>query len=287
MTKFDIHSNDNSLFVTGQCNNRCLMCCQPPVSENDIEHIMRENLDMLKNSPLGLSDIGITGGEPTLLKDKLFFLIKKITDRYPEATIHILTNGREFRKGQFTVCFSQYPQILFGIPLHSDISTEHDYVTQVEGSYYETMRGLYQLAAINAKIELRIVITRQNYQRLFNMSDFIWKNLPFVSYISFMGLEDTGYAIKNEKKIWIDPILYKQELEKAVLNLNDWHMNVSIFNIPLCLLPNSLHIFARKSISDWKVKYLEVCTKCNKRIDCCGLFATSKRQSDYISPIIF
>ena len=33
----DINSNDNVLFITSQCNNRCLMCCQPPNNNDDLE----------------------------------------------------------------------------------------------------------------------------------------------------------------------------------------------------------------------------------------------------------
>lgn len=277
--KFDINSNDNALFVTSQCNNRCLMCAQPPLLVDDVDELMENNLRLLENAPCGLTDIGITGGEPTLLGEKLLFLVRRISQRYPQAIIHILTNGRVFEKGEFVYPFSQYPQILFGIPLHSDVPMEHDKITQVPGSYYETMKGLYQLASIDAAIELRVVITKQNYRRLFCMSEFIWKNLPFVSQISFMGLEDTGYAVKNREEIWIDPSSYQAELEKAVLNLHGWEMNVAVFNIPLCLLPGSLHPFAKKSISDWKVGFLEDCKTCRKRSDCCGLFRTSQKQS--------
>lgn len=124
-----------------------------------------------------------------------------------------------------------------------------------------------------------------NYQRLPQLSEFIWKNLPFVAYISFMGLEDTGYSIKNHNKVWIDPIDYQKELEKAVVNLAEWKLDVSIFNIPICLLKPSLYKFAKKSISDWKVCYIDACSKCSKKHECCGLFSTSKIQSPSIKPI--
>lgn len=282
--QFDINSNDNTLFVTSRCNNQCLMCAQPPHFIDDIDELMDRNLKILKEAPDGLTDIGITGGEPTLLKEKLLFLVQKITDRFPNANIHILTNGRAFQSAVFTSSFASFPQILFGIPLHSDIPTEHDLITQVKNSYYQTMRGFYQLASINARIELRVVINKLNYMRLPYMADFIWRNLPFVSYISLMGLEDVGYARKNREQVWIDPIMYSQDLEKAVFGLHEWNMNVSIFNIPLCLLPQSLHSFARRSISDWKVKYLDCCDQCSKKTKCCGLFATSEKQSPHITP---
>lgn len=89
-----------------------------------------------------------------------------------------------------------YSNLLLGIPIHSDYSGDHDYITQVQGSYSETLKGLYNLATVKIPIELRVVINKINYLRLPQISNFIYKNLPFVDYISFMGLEDTGYSVK-------------------------------------------------------------------------------------------
>lgn len=277
-TNLDINSNDNSLFVTAQCNNRCLMCSQPPLNRNDIDALFEKNLMILNVAPIGLKDIGITGGEPTLLGEKLFELIEKINRKLPDTQIHILSNGRAFVEREYAKELARVGdnKLLIGIPLHSDYSYDHDQITQVKQSYVETMKGLYNLAEFGVKIELRIVITKINNNRLYPLSNFIYKNLPFVNYISFMGLEDTGYTIKNREKIWVEPQDYQDQLEKAVLNLATWGMNVSVFNLPHCCLPKSLHEFARKSISDWKVKYLSGCEKCIMKNDCCGLFATSK-----------
>lgn len=278
-TELDIHSNDNSLFVTAQCNNRCLMCSQPPLKRNDIDELFERNLRIIESAPEGLKDIGITGGEPTLLGERLFELIKIIQAKYPEALIHILSNGRAFQNKRFTkqLADTGNGKLLLGIPLHSNYIHDHDYIAQADGSYNETMKGLYNLGEFYIDIELRIVIHKINYQRLPQLSDFIYKNLPFVRYISFMGLEDTGYTIKNHNKIWIEPQYYKIQLEKAVLNLATWGLNVSVFNLPHCCMPETLHEFAKKSISDWKVKYMPCCDECKEKSNCCGLFATSKK----------
>jgi His-Xaa-Ser system radical SAM maturase HxsC len=279
-TYLDINSNDNSLFVTTQCNNRCLMCSQPPLNTNDIDELLERNFAILDSAPVELRDIGITGGEPTLLGKKLFVLIERIKDKLPDSQIHLLSNGRGFAKREFAKEIAQIAEnkILIGIPLHSDFSRDHDLITQVEGSFIETMKGLYNLAEFGVQIELRIVINKINFSRLYPLSNFIYKNLPFVSYISFMGLEDTGYAVKNFDRVWIDPSNFQIQLEKAVLNLATWGMNVSVFNLPHCCLPESLYEFARKSISDWKVKYLSGCENCTMKAECCGLFATSKNK---------
>lgn len=283
----DLNSNDNALFVTSQCNNRCIMCCQPPLQRNDLDGYFRKNIALIDSAPKELKSLAITGGEPTLLGDRLFDLIRHIRTMLPDTEIHLLTNGRAFAHKEYAKklfdCGTE--KLLLGIPLHSDYAGDHDAVTQMRCSYDETMLGLYNLARYDFGIELRIVITKINYDRLPKLPNFIYRNLPFVEYISLMGLEYTGYTIKNRDAVWIDPVDYQTELSQAVLGLDDWRMDVSIFNLPLCVLPEIVWPFARKSISDWKNKYLPICDDCSVKERCCGLFATSQVQSRGIRPV--
>jgi His-Xaa-Ser system radical SAM maturase HxsC len=275
--KLDIYSNDNTLFVTSRCDNRCLMCCQPPKEDNDIEYFYKKNMELINTAPKELGDIGITGGEPTLLNERFFELLQYINIVLPDTYIHVLSNGRRFADLLYCSGFYKinHKNLLVGIPLHSDFSGDHDITTQVKNSFNETMIGLYNLGRLNIPIELRIVINKLNFKRLPKMSGFIYKNLPFVRCVSFMGMETTGWAIENKEKVWVDPLEYKTDLEEAVLYLSATGIKASVFNIPHCLLPASLFSYATKSISDWKVKYLEECKECMYKIDCCGLFNTS------------
>ncbi len=283
----DINSNDNALFITSQCNNRCIMCCQPPLQRNDLGGYFKKNMALIDSAPQELRSLGITGGEPTLLGDRLFELIRQIRTKLPDTEIHLLTNGRAFADKDYARKLAECgtEKILIGIPLHSDYAGDHDTITQIKNSFEETMLGLYHLGRYDFGIELRVVVTRMNYRRLPKLSNFIYRNLPFVEYISLMGLEYTGYTIKNRDAVWIDPLDYSMELTQAVLDLDDWCMDVSIFNLPHCVLPKILWPYARRSISDWKTKYMDICQECIERSECCGLFATSKMQSRGIKAI--
>lgn len=277
---FDISSNDNTLFVTEQCNNRCLMCCQPPQMADDIDTLFQENLGRIKAAPKNLPIIGITGGEPSLLADRLVTLLKTIRQELPDTDIHILSNGRHFSDMDYArrVVEAGEGRLVIGIPLHSDYEGDHDRIAGARGAYTETMLGLYNLAVSGACIELRVVMNRMNYHRFPAMAEFIQKNLSFVAWTAFMGMERTGYAAKRGNKIWIEPKDYITELGKAVHYLDDWRHEVAIYNIPLCLLPSNLHAFARKSISDWKNYYPVLCEKCSVKDNCCGLFTTSTQR---------
>ena len=275
--RFDINSNDNTLFVTEQCNNHCLMCCQPPKQIEDIESLFKENIHIVRTAPKELKVIGISGGEPTLLGDRLFDLIEEIRLQLPDTDIHLLSNGRAFSNPAYTHKLREVAgdHICIGVPFHSDYPGDHDLIAGARGAYTETILGLYTLASENISIELRVVINRLNYSRLPIMSEFINKNIPFVEWVAFMGMEKTGLAVRNNNKIWIEPQEYIPQLIEAVKRLYDWDIDTAIYNIPLCLLPQDYHIFAKQSISDWKVNYLPICKDCVLRNNCCGSFATS------------
>lgn len=275
---WNINSNDNTLFVTAQCNNRCVMCCQPPIKRDDIDELYNRNIELIHTAPKGIKVVGISGGEPTLLGDKLFGLTSEIAKYLPEADIHILSNGRKFSDINYARHLKESTScpVLAGIPIHSDYYKDHDEITSVKGSFEETVYGLYNLNAVGIDIELRVLINAQNYFRLPQISDFIFKNLPFVKFVAFMGMEYTGWAIKNKDSLFISPEHYQEELKDAVLNLDGFGIDVSFYNIPLCLLDEGIRGFACRSISDWKTSYSEVCTDCSRKSECCGLFATSK-----------
>lgn len=283
----DILSNDNTLFCTELCNNRCIMCCQPPSKEDDIEALYADNIKRVHNAPKDLPIIGITGGEPTLLGKRLVDLISEIRKCLPDTEIHLLSNGRAFKDIIFVkkILAVGENKIIFGIPLHSDNKYDHDKIAGSKGAFEETITGLYNLASKNACIELRIVMNLLNYKRLYSIGEFIHKNIPFVTWVAYMGMEYTGHAIKHANSIWIEPTDYQENLYKAVKDLDIWGYEVCIYNIPLCLLPKELYTFAQQSISDWKNEFQDCCQDCSLKEKCCGSFATSIKPYIGLHPI--
>ena len=91
-----------------------------------------------------------------------------------------------------------------------------------------------------------------------------------------MGLENTGFAIANADELWIDPIDYKELLAEAVNTLASAGTRVSVYNIPLCLLPRSIWPYAVQSISDWKNDYVDECQTCVEKKRCSGFFTTGR-----------
>jgi His-Xaa-Ser system radical SAM maturase HxsC len=287
-TLFRAGSEHNTLFTTDQCNSNCLMCSQPPKEVDDIEHYFQLNQKLLKLIPADTDILGVTGGEPTLLGDRFFQLIQAAKDDLPQTRLHILTNGRAFAWKDWTRHFQaiDYSNVILGIPLYSDLAPSHDYIVQAHQAFNQTILGLHNLARLQVRIEIRIVLHKLSIERLPQLARFIYRNLPFVEHIAFMGLEYTGYTPHNDTLLWIEPADYMVQLQDAVTYLDDMGLTVSIYNLPLCLLPAALWPFARKSISDWKQAYVPACSACQLLDECGGVFATSKKLSQQIKPFL-
>jgi His-Xaa-Ser system radical SAM maturase HxsC len=270
-------SKNNSIFATVRCNSNCLMCSQPPLVSKDkgIVEEHRRLVDLIKEAP---ETLGITGGEPTLLKDGLVNIVARLKDRLPDTHIHMLTNGRLYAYEPFVQKLAAvgHPYFVSAIPLYSDIASEHDYIVQARGAFDQTVMGLYHAAKHGLRLEIRVVLHKQTLPRLHKLAEFIYRNLPFVDHIALMGLENMGYVKKNWELLWVDPLDYGDTLERAVKYLAYRRLSVSIYNLQLCVLPSSLWGFARQSISDYKNIYLEECDPCDVRNECGGLFKSSE-----------
>jgi His-Xaa-Ser system radical SAM maturase HxsC len=267
-------SDHNVVFATQRCNSNCLMCSQPPRDRDDTDALLQRNLELIRLIESPPARLVITGGEPTLLGERLFTLVTALRDKFPKTYLHMLTNGRIFAWPTYTAGLAAvgHPDFMLGIPLYSDDSTIHDYVVQARGAFDQTVLGLQQLARYGLRVEIRVVLHALTIPRLVELADYIYRNLTFAEHVALMGLENIGYAPRNMDKLWIDPADYQDQLELAVEILSTRGMHVSIYNHQLCVLRRSLWKFACKSISDWKNVYLDECGRCGVRDQCGGFF---------------
>ena len=279
-------SPTNPLLLTEMCDCRCLMCPQPPKAhDKTLTERSKRILNLVKIEKS--QTICLTGGEPTLLKEDFFDILELINKKHPKSIVMMLTNGKSFANFEFTKRFvSVRPKdFLTCVSMHSDIDEVHDRIVGVKDSFYKTAMGLQNLARFREKIEIRVVVNRINAHRLESIAAFIQRNFPFITHCTFMGMEIIGLACDNYETVWIDPYEYREEISRAVSVLSRADMNVSIYNVPLCLTEKKSWSFARQSISGWKNDYLPICEGCSVKTQCCGIFTTSGlHQSPYIFP---
>ena len=230
----------------------------------------------------------MSGGEPTLLGANFLQIVDTSKRLLPQTALHVLTNGRLFTDQQFANDLGaiEHPDLMLGIPVYSDIDEDHDYVVQAKGAYDETIQGLYHLAEAGVRIEIRVVVHALTYERLPQLAEFIYRNLPFASHVALMGLEMFGFVPQNLSVLWVDPVSYREQLAEAVRALSYRGMTVSVYNHQLCTVPEEVWPFTRKSISDWKNVYLDACEPCGVKDLCGGFFqSATKVHSAQIAPL--
>ena len=273
---YEINSNHNALMATERCNHRCIMCPQPPILQEKDKTPF--NMKLISLFAKSTQEIGITGGEPTLIGDNLFTLISHIKKELPKTAISILSNGVKFADKEYAMKLAKckHQDLQIDIPLFSDIAEEHNRIVGAK-TFYKTVQGLYNLALFHQRIGIRIVIHKQTYKRLPQFADFIYHNFPFVAQVAFMQMETTGLAKENFEELWIDPYDYNRELREAVLLLADRGMKPYIYNAQLCVLPDEIRCYAQQSISDWKDIYIPECEGCALKGQCAGFFESNRQ----------
>ena len=83
----------------------------------------------------------------------------------------------------------------------------------------------------------------------------------------------------------MEPLVFSDFLQEAVKMLDYRSLRVSVYNLPLCLMPENIWEYSRQSISEWKQEYIESCEMCTKKKECAGFFTTSSCIPDGVSAI--
>ena len=284
---FRKQSNQNSILLTERCNHYCLMCSQPPKT-NDDSWIMEEVKELVRLIPDDTLELGFTGGEPTLYGDEFIDLLSLCKSYLPRTAIHVLSNGRSFNDFSYAKKYAalDHPDLMIGIPIYSDDPVCHNFIVQSDNAFSETIKGILNLKALGQRVEIRVVLQRYSVERLEAIANFIARNLLFVDHVALMGLEIMGFTRSNLDELWVDQFDYKDKLSNAVNLLTSYGMNVSVYNHQRCLVNDDVMHSYRKSISDWKNEYRDDCKGCAKMGECGGFFTSQieHKVSKHIKP---
>jgi His-Xaa-Ser system radical SAM maturase HxsC len=283
------NSRHNAIFLTSECNCRCLLCPQPPCRDDvDWSQVWLDAIPLLDPAT---KELGITGGEPTVRPRGLLSVMTSCRGHLPQTALHVLSNGRMFTYTRFCrdLAAVRHQDLMIGIPLYSDLPNVHNHLMQCDGAFDQTVRGIMNLERYGIRVELRTVLCRPTVSRLVDLARFVARNLPFVKHFALMGLEPIGLAKRHLEELWLDPSDFQENIEEAVWHLAVCKINVSIYNLQLCNLRRSLWQFARRSITDWKERYLDECDTCSLRHECSGFFesavATKHAQTQTVAKV--
>lgn len=275
----------NSILLTEKCDQRCIMCSQPPKNlDYDYFDIYEKALLLTPEN----TNIGITGGEPTLHKKNLFKFILNIIKKRPDITFHVLSNAQHFKDTDVDDLYRMRDHVLWGIPLYSSMPEIHDKIVVKPKAFNKLLRNLNYLYLASSRVELRTVILRQNIYDLDKLSEFISNQLPWIEIWAIMQLEQTGYATQHWDEIFFDSSEDFNQLDKSLNLMSASNINTALYNFPLCTIPQMQRKYALSTISDWKNKYISQCSECTKKDTCGGFFEWYNEKSGgfkHINPI--
>lgn len=271
-------SIDNTLILSQKCNSSCVMCPYSDHFRKNASDVSSERiLEIIRYISSYPEHLTITGGEPTLIGDGLFDIMALLKERFPETTYLFLTNGRIFSCEDYFNRFAEVipNEICFAIPIYGDSPETHDKITRADGSFAEAVKGMQRLMNSDIKVEIRIVVSKLNYDNLTNIARFISKYLNRAFVVNFVGLEMCGNAAANRSQVWIDYPQAFLHMKEAVDILCENNINVGIYNFPLCSVAKEYRHLCRRSISGYKIVYYEECDLCSLREICGGIFRST------------
>ena len=196
----DLHVN--TLLITEQCDQLCVMCSQPP-KKHHVDFFDQFAI-AAKLAPSG-AYIGISGGEPLLHKERLFEFLVSTAAARPDLRFHILTNAQHFEADDLKRLDEiGLERVLWGIPLYACDEELHDGIVGKPGAFHRLERNLAFLTRAGASVELRTVVMQQNWNALPALAGYIATRLPIVSVWALMQLERIGYGRMNWRKTFKD-----------------------------------------------------------------------------------
>ena len=275
---YNAASNDNALIITNKCNSNCIMC---PCSEQYRQKPCHETIDHLcriaEYIPSDARFLTITGGEPTLLFKDMSKLLATLKNHFEGTKFFFLTNGRSFSdKAFFKGFMDNMPHHMrFAIPLYGYDAATHDHITQAPGSFVQAVTGLKNLIASHCEIEVRIVVSKLNYQYMDRLAEFIAKELQGITCVHIMATEMMGAAAKNRADVWLDYAEAFNSSKNAIKILIQNGIDVALYNFPLCKVDKGCWPLCAKSISDYKIRYSESCDTCEVKSLCGGVFRST------------
>lgn len=158
-----------TLYFSSKCNNCCISCVNEDMPfELSLSKIKKYIMEGRKRN---FSTVVITGGEPTI--NKKFIKIIELTKENGFMHIAIQTNARRLAQRRFLKTLISLGVDIFLPTLYGHYSQLHDFITRIEGSFIETVRGIKNIVDEGCFIKTNTIITKSNMEYLPEIAKFI------------------------------------------------------------------------------------------------------------------
>lgn len=239
------HIQNVDIKVGFTCNNNCIHCVVANKRCHDdltFEEIIRE-LDHFIGLYKEIS-IVLTGGEFTIRPD-IFQIMEEISLRKRQKKISkviLQTNGCALADFDLSRYLSKSVDEFF-IAVHAPYAELHDVITRTPGSFWQTIRGIQNIQdcirnGARCRLVTQTVISRFNYPLLPELIAIIRNGLKLNEVrLTFPHPNGNAYSPGVVPKYSeITPFI-----NEALFFAKKNKMNVSMEQIPLCIIDKALH----------------------------------------------
>ena len=185
--------------ITKKCNLSCVHCSAQSNSTGKELSLNEIKIILDKASSLGLENVGFTGGEPLVRRNKLLALLKYCKHTLNSKT-HLHTNGTLLKSEDAAIMARLVDEITVTF-LGSKPET-HDGITSVKGSLKAAEEGLCRLVRQHANVRTFIIPMKPNFGEI----PQIVKKVHQIGcrQIRILSLSPTGRARSNFATLSLD-----------------------------------------------------------------------------------
>lgn len=167
------------LIITALCNNNCKFCLAADMQKDgnrmkDGHRPLSWIENEMKNGIIhGFNRLIISGGDPTIHPELVEIIKKAKSIGYKH--VQIITNGRMFASIEFLQkCINAgLDEITFSI--HGHTAELHDYLTQVNGSFAQTVTAIRNALKSGIIVSSDIVLNKKNYASFPEIVKFLFQ----------------------------------------------------------------------------------------------------------------
>ncbi len=228
----DTYTKRARIFTGMGCNARCRFCYYYLAELKGFwpkEVIMKE-MDIAWKA--GMKAIDFSGGEPTIHPD--FIELIKYAKSKGFKTICTLTNGLRMADENFVkeMVENGINDVLFSI--HGHNSQEHDYITQVPGSFEKIIRSVENLKKYSIPFRINCTVTNINYRNLEKHAKLYNKLEP--RQVNFILFNDFELADQLANQFSVKYSIASSYIKKAVDILKGRVPYINLRYIPFCFM---------------------------------------------------
>lgn len=292
---------DLEIIINNKCNNNCIFCSNKSLRKDQKEisvEFVKQKLN--EEKPSNFNKIYFVGGEPTICKNFFDLIIFAKKKGYEKLAIQ--TNGRLLSNQKFVDLLKKI-NVEIGVSLHASKSKIHDNLTQVKGSFNQTLKGIKNLYQKKIDFTTNTVINSKNIDDLHDLMKLFLKIKPKFSLLSLFS--PAGLNKKQINELYFDLYKFKKMLPDLITIINKNNLNVNFIDFPICIMEGYekyMHennnnndrkviiknfedsMYFHNKIIDDKTKLFN-CKKCSRTKDCNGVWKKYPKNKIKLNPI--